>query len=769
MPDDAPYMERRPLSEVSEGEARPAPSEQRRPPRAEAPAVAEHDGGGDLLDQLTEIVFLTDPEGNWTYLNQAWTDILGWSIEEALGTNFLDYVHPEERDSTISMFLAVVGGGASYCHHETRYRCADGTFRWMELRSRLLRNQAGEVIGNAGTLFDISQRRRAEEYLAEHTHILELIAHDTPIEETLGAIAALIARYSNGVVSVTTVIDPEHANAALATQGNAQRKRQAAVEIGLDDIPTVLSAIGRPNGSFETTFSPPVLRAFSSTRDLPSHVEIPIRSTLTSATLGFFIVHQDAHVRLTRAQNRLVERFTQLAAIAMERRRAEDKARHQALHDPLTGLPNRTLMEDRVQQALGNARRRHVIVALLLIDLNNFKVINDTLGHGVGDQVLRRIALRLSHGLRLTDTVGRLGGDEFAIVLPELTTAQDAERVARKVLGELENPFELENIIVRPEASVGVALFPLHGTEPSTLLRRADIAMYRAKRRGGGLAFYEPRRDEGELTGLELAGELRQGIEEGQLVLHYQPKISLATGRVVGVEGLARWKHPVRGLMGPDEFVPLAERTGQIKALSMHVIRIAMAESGLWRRHGSQVSLAINLSAQTLHDETLRATIEETTRPWIQDGVELELEITESAIMADPEGAIEAISRMDDAGIAFAIDDFGTGYSSLAYLKRLPARSIKIDQSFIRDMADDERDASIVRSAIELAHNLNIGVVAEGVESPRVRRLLDELGCDCAQGYLFAHPMPAEELVAWLDRNNPVSDGNDTSNELEAG
>ncbi|MBA3431921.1 MAG: EAL domain-containing protein [Actinobacteria bacterium] len=503
-----------------------------------------------------------------------------------------------------------------------------------------------------------------------------------------------------------------------------------------------------------TTFSPSDLRTFSSAKDLPSHTEIPIRSTISSSTLGFFIVREDAHVRLTNAQNELVERFTQLAAIAIERRRAEDKARHQALHDPLTGLPNRTLIEDRIQQALSNARRRQAIVALLLMDLDNFKVINDTLGHGVGDQVLRRIALSLSHGLRLTDTVGRLGGDEFAIVLPELTTADDAERVARKVLAELEDPFELAGNIVRPEASVGVALFPLHGNEPTTLLQRADIAMYRAKRRGGGLAVYEARRDEGELTGRELEAELRRGIEEGQLLLHYQPKVSLATGRVVGVEGLARWEHPVRGLMGPDQFIPLAERTGLIKALSLQVLRIAMTESRLWRARGVELSLAINLSAQILHDEGLRANIEATTRSWSTDGEELELEITESAIMADPEGAIKAISRMGAAGIAFAIDDFGTGYSSLAYLKRLPARSIKIDQSFIRDMADDERDASIVRSAIELAHNLHIGVVAEGVESPRVKKLLDELGCDCAQGFLFARPMPAAELVTWLTHNN---------------
>ncbi|MDQ3766897.1 MAG: EAL domain-containing protein [Actinomycetota bacterium] len=706
----------------------------------------------DVLDKLSEIVFETDPVGNWTYLNKAWTDITGFGVEESLGSNFLDHVHPDEREETVVLFMGVISGGALYCHHETRYRTAGGGYRWVELRASVLRNQSGDVTGNAGTIVDISERRAVQALLAEHNRILELIAQDVPPEEILGELAQLLAHYGEENVSVATLADQdvpllpgESPPTALLLE---ESRGKASTHVG---TATVLAATGRPGGAIETSFSPGALHSFVDVFRQKAFAKVPIRSSKGGGLLGFFVMAKPALERLEEAQPDLISRGLDLAAIAIERRQANDHALHRALHDPLTGLPNRSLMEGRIQQALDSARRLKESVGLLLVDLDNFKVVNDTLGHEVGDQLLQHVAGRLGGSLRQADTVARLGGDEFALVLPGIDGVGDADRVAGKVLRRLREPVECSGIVLNPDASIGVSLFPQHGSDATALLRRADIAMYRVKRRGGGHAFYEPYHDEERLSALELAAELGRAIESQELVVHYQPKVSLATGEIIGVESLVRWRHPRRGLLLPDRFIPLAENTGLIKRLSLAVLGRALADNELWRAEGVDITLAVNLSAQLLHDSNMRATINESLRSssLFADG-RLELEITESAFMANPEGAIEAITNLDSAGAAFTIDDFGTGYSSLTYLKRLPVRSIKIDQSFIRDLATDERDASIVSSAIDLAHNLSMDVVAEGVESARVGDFLRDLGCDFAQGYFYAAPMPASELLPWL-------------------
>ena len=709
----------------------------------------------DVLDKLSEIVFETDPVGNWTYLNKAWAQITGFGVAESLGSNFLDYVHPDERDETVALFLGVVSGGADFCHHETRYRTAEGGYRWIEIRASVLRDETGAISGNAGTIIDISERRAAQELLAEHTRILELVAQDVPLEEILGALAYLLARHGDQTVSAATLADQDvvlpsggSPPTALVLEDSLGR---APTDVG---TPTVLAAIGRPNGTIETSFSSRALHSFVDVFRRRSFAKVPIRSTKGGRLLGFFVMARPGLERLEESQPDLVSRAVNLAAIAIERRQANDHALHRALHDPLTGLPNRSLMEGRIQQALDSARRLKESVGLLLVDLDNFKVVNDTLGHEVGDQLLKHVAGRLGASLRQADTVARLGGDEFALVLPGIDGVEDADRVAGKVLGRLREPIVCNGIVLNPDASIGVSLFPQNGSDATALLRRADIAMYRAKRRGGGHAFYEPYHDEERLSALELAAELGHAIESQELVLHYQPKISLVSGEIVGVEGLVRWHHPRRGLLLPDRFVPLAENTGLIRRLSLAVLEWGLADTESWRAEGVDITLAVNLSAQVLHDSNLPTTIDDVLDPSLFAEGRLEFEITESAFMADPEGAIQAITKLDSAGVAFTIDDFGTGYSSLAYLKRLPARNIKIDQSFIRDMATDERDASIVNSAIELAHNLGMHVIAEGVESPAVADLLRDLGCDFVQGYLYAAPMPASELLPWLLRED---------------
>ncbi len=691
-----------------------------------------------VLDSLNEVVFQTDPVGNWTYLNRAWAEITGYPVEASLGRNFMEFVHPDEREKTIALFQSVVEGGKDHCHHETRYLVADGSYRWVELRAAVLFDEYGQLAGNAGTILDITERRLAQDQLAEQAHVLELIARDKPLEETLGALALLLARHTGGSVGVSVL-------PAAVRDG---------VRNGWAGGTGALLAVGRPNGSLETSSS---LRASGPEgEELHFRLKVPVHASGGTRLGTVVISHENGKLALDEAGKTLVERCAHLIAIAVERQRAGEAARHHALHDPLTGVPNRTLYQDRLQQALAATRRHGTRVGLLMLDLDHFKMVNDTLGHETGDHVLQLVSERLSGALRSSDTVCRLGGDEFVIVLPDLAGPEDAQRMARKVCAVLRDPLDLNGVKLHLEFSIGIALSTVN-TDPAALLRQADVAMYRAKKGGGGAALYDPRSDEERLRGINLAGELRHAIDDDQFVVYYQPKVELRGGAVAGVEALVRWRHPTLGMVTPDMFVPLAEATAVIKPLSLWVLRTALAESRTWRDQGMDVSVAVNLSARILHDAELPDLVGEALASTGAEGRRLELEITESALMVDPERAMSAMSRLTAAGVAFTIDDFGTGYSSLSYLKRLPAHALKIDKSFVRSMDTDERDASIVRSAIELAHNLGMRVVAEGVENHTVRSLLKALRCDYVQGFHDARPMPADQIPGWLKQRAAVS------------
>jgi diguanylate cyclase (GGDEF)-like protein len=417
---------------------------------------------------------------------------------------------------------------------------------------------------------------------------------------------------------------------------------------------------------------------------------------------------------------------------------------HQALHDALTGLPNRDLFRDRIEQAVRASRRTGDTAVVMIMDLDHFKEINDTLGHHMGDLLLEEVARRLSATLREADTVARLGGDEFGVLLPEVGRAGDAAVVAQQLLVELREPFMLEGMRLEIDASVGIALHPAHGDDVESLQQRADIAMYSAKQSGRGYAIFEPDLDRHSPRRLALAGGMRQAINEGQITLYYQPKADLRSGRVVGVEALARWSHPEFGVVGPSEFVPIAEQTGLITPLTSFVLDAALRQIREWKDAGLDLSIAVNLSARSFLDTHLAVEIPRLLNRWDVEASQLELEITESMLMTDPARAEATLDRLSQIGLTLSVDDFGTGYSSLANLKRLPVDVIKIDKSFVMEMAVDASDAAIVRSTIDLAHNLGLRVVAEGVESEDAWRHLEALGCDYAQGYYLSRPLPAD-------------------------
>jgi diguanylate cyclase (GGDEF)-like protein len=448
-------------------------------------------------------------------------------------------------------------------------------------------------------------------------------------------------------------------------------------------------------------------------------------------------------LRLSRERDRLGEEL-----------RAESATNaYNSLHDVLTGLPNRALFSDRLEHQLRSANRDPSPFSVLAFDLDRFKEINDTLGHGTGDHLLREIDSRVRPALRAGDTLARLGGDEFAVLLPA-ADGDHAARVAGRILSALREPFMLDHLRVSVGASIGIVTFPTHGEDGETLVQRADVAMYLAKGNGLGVSVYDRSADPYNPERLALVGELRSAIAAEELELYYQPLFDTADMHVGAVEALARWCHPTRGMRSPDEFIPIAEQTGLIKPLTLLVTRMAARQCREWNESGLALTVAVNLSAENLLDLEL---VDDVARILDEERLpaeRLEIEVTESMVMVDPERATAQLRRLSAMGIRLAIDDFGTGHSSLAYLRSLPVSDLKIDRAFIRDLATREGDAAIVRSTIELAHQLGLRVVAEGVEDAASLTILQELNCDRAQGFHLCRPAPAEQLLVQLQRHS---------------
>jgi len=431
---------------------------------------------------------------------------------------------------------------------------------------------------------------------------------------------------------------------------------------------------------------------------------------------------------------------------------------HQTLHDALTGLPNRILLRQRVEHALANTADGG-LMAVLLIDLDHFKEINDTLGHMHGDLLLREISQRLAAAVRPGDTVARLGGDEFAVLLAPVATPIQAITLAQSLRSRISEPIDVDGVVMRTEASVGVAVAPGAGRDVDTLLRRADIAMYVAKGGRTGVEVYDSTQESHSPARLAMAGELRRALERRELVVYYQPQAAVSTGQVTGVEALVRWHHPTRGLVGPDAFVPLAENTGLIGPLTMAVLDSALAQVRVWDALGLHLDLAVNLSTRSLLDRGLPGIVSKMLARHGLAPQRLELEITESMIASDPERALEVLADLRAVGVRLALDDFGTGYSSLANLRDLEVERLKIDRSFTQAMIENHPDGVIVASTVDLAHQLGLEVVAEGVETQEAWLRLREIGCDLAQGYFLSRPMAPDHATAWLTGRRQLEDG----------
>jgi diguanylate cyclase (GGDEF)-like protein len=472
------------------------------------------------------------------------------------------------------------------------------------------------------------------------------------------------------------------------------------------------------------------------------------------------IDEKDEAMRTVQELNQYLEE--RVARRTQELEAVNEKLEQLALHDSLTNLPNRFSIQDHLNTTLAEAKRDSSCFTVIMMDLDRFKEINDTLGHDCGDQLLVEVGLRLRDVLRPSDFIGRLGGDEFAIILPE-TDENGAKLVTKKIQKVLEPFFYVAEMGFTIAASFGIATFPKHGMTVSTILKSADVAMYNAKNRKLGYCVYNPGADSNTPDRLSLMGELRQAIYENRLELYYQPKVDLKTSRIIGAEALIRWNHEERGFIPPDEFIPMAEQSGLIRPLTYWVIKSAIMQHEKWYQAGINIVVSVNLSMHNLHDADFISELEKMLEDTIVPNSSFEFEITESTIMSDPEYVVKVLAKLGSLNVSLAIDDFGTGYSSLSLLKKLPVHTLKIDKSFVMDMATDSDDKAIVHSIIEMAHTLGLDVIAEGVENGTVTKQLADLSCDQIQGYYISRPLPAAQVdpilsqITWVENPDPTS------------
>jgi diguanylate cyclase (GGDEF)-like protein/PAS domain S-box-containing protein len=645
---------------------------------------------------------------------------------------------------------------------EYSYTSSDGKPRYVSASGYPVYDDAGRFCGYRGIAKDITERKHGEARMRMHAQRQESIARfgqfaigRRSVEELYTEAARALRCEGVDAVSLLEMFTERHEYLVRATQGDGphlslgQRGPMAPdsvwPEILRDNAPRIAGRqylASRP-------LDPP-WRAWA--REMGSAVYAPVRDD--EKPIAMLCIYAAREQAFGAEDVRFAEAIGHILSTALQRQKAEERLAHLAQFDALTGLPNRTLLQDRLAQSIVQSRRRRTHAGVLFVDLDRFKLINDTLGHHQGDALIRQVGQRLLACVRAGDTVGRISGDEFAVVLADMTHPDDAAVVAQKVLEALARPFDLGGNEAHVTASIGIAAFPGDGDDAETLLKNADMAMYRAKESArNSYCFFTEEMNRRSLAKVALNADLRCALERGEFALHYQPKLDLASGELRGMEALLRWNHPARGVVSPLDFIPALEDSGLIIPVGEWVIEEACRQLQRWTSAGRMpVPVAVNLSPKQFRRRDLDAVIRDAL---VRAGISaefLELEITESCLMENPEDAVRVMRNLRAAGLRISIDDFGTGYSSLSYLTRLPLSSLKIDRSFVRDADTSTESASIVRAIIDMAQNLHLTVIAEGVETEQQAAFLRLHGCDQAQGYYYGRPVAAESFGERLAR-----------------
>jgi diguanylate cyclase (GGDEF)-like protein/PAS domain S-box-containing protein len=655
-------------------------------------------------------------DGSWLKVNRSLCDILGYSEEELLATNFQAITHADDIEADLAYVRQTLAGELSSYHMEKRYWHARGHIVWVLLSVSLVHDTDGVPLYFVSQVQDISRQKQIQDELARERDLLQALMDNLPDSIYFKDRESRFLRINQALADLFGLDSPDQ-------------------------------AIGRTDFDFFTAeHALPALqdeqRIVNSGQPLVGHIE---KETWQDRSERWVLTTK---MPMYDSNGQMIGTFG-ISRDVSEMKTAEDALTHQALHDGLTGLPNRTLLRDRLQSALVAAAEGKTRLSLFFLDLNRFKDVNDTFGHHYGDSVLQTIGTRLRAVVGANGTAARLGGDELAVLLPE-TDERAAIAAADKIVAVLNQPFSLDGQLFDIGSSIGIALYPDHGEDPAVLMRRADIAMYAAKRGGDGYVMYTPALEQSNPNRVALTHELRTAIATNQLVLHYQPQIHLESKCAEHLEALVRWNHPEHGFMAPDTFIPVAEESGLIRPLTAWVLNEALRQVAFWSQEGYDIRVSVNLSTRSLHDPEIVDTVRDCLERWSVSATNLALEITESAFILDPDRAFDTATRLHNLGVRLSIDDFGTGYSSLAYLKRLPIDEVKIDRSFVTDVTVNVDSAFIVRSVIDLAHNLGIQVVAEGVEDGTILDSLAAQDCELAQGYYISRPLTADAVLPWL-------------------
>jgi diguanylate cyclase (GGDEF)-like protein/PAS domain S-box-containing protein len=664
-----------------------------------------------LFAHNPDAVFALDRDGRVQSINSACERLSGYPVDLLLGRRFRDVFDTGMSQEQASSILERVLGGEP-CTYEARITHRDGhTVEIHVTASPIVVD--GQIVGTYGIAKDITERMRAAQALARS-------------EERFRALV------QNGG-ELLSIVDLDATIRYVSPSAEALLGATPEAVVG-----TPLESYVHPDDR-------------TALRQLLERAAAGPRINLTE---GFRVRHPAGGWRHVEAVCRNLQDVPAIGGIVLnvrdisERKGLEEQLAYRAYHDALTDLPNRTLLVDRLRQALARGVRGQHRVSVLFIDLDEFKVVNDSLGHAVGDQLLIATANRLRAGVRPGDTVARLGGDEFIVLLEDLADTDEARAVAARILAQFETPFKLAEREVFVGASIGIALSGAEVRLPDDLLRQADAAMYAAKSRGKGHSqVFEPGMQAQPMQRLTLEADLRRALERDELRLYYQPIVDLHTGQVRGVEALLRWQHPERGLVPPDQFVPLAEETGLIVPIGRWVLQEACRQAREWRDGGPALVMSVNISSRQFQHPGLVDDVAQALRAADLPASDLRLEITESVAMEAGVATVETLQALKGLGVTLAIDDFGTGYSSLAYLKRFPVDTLKIDRSFVDGLGQDPQDTAIVRSVITIAKTLNLAVTGEGIENLEQFEELRALACDEGQGFYFARPTPGPELT----------------------